>query len=117
MSEVYELLGRSLDGNTLGQVGRQLGVDAGRAQSAIGMAVPVLLEALGRNASSATGHDALAAALDRDHDGSILDELGGFLAAGQADGVGGAILGHVLGGPLGGAGQPLAGHGSVEYSD
>ena len=50
-----------------------------------------------KNTSDNNGADALAGALDRDHDGSILDNLGGFLSSGNSD-LGGGILKHILGG-------------------
>jgi hypothetical protein len=52
--------------------------------------------AMSKNTRNADGAGALAGALARDHDGSILDDLGGFLS--QADqGPGDGILKHVLG--------------------
>ena len=58
--------------------------------------LPILLAALNRNASNPAGAAALHGALERDHDGSILDNLGGFLGNAQA-GPGAGILKHVLG--------------------
>jgi hypothetical protein len=50
-----------------------------------------------RNTDQPDGAESLFNALNRDHDGSILDNLGGFLG-GAASGPGDGILGHVLGG-------------------
>src|SRR5262245_46741562 len=97
MSALMEILGQSLGGDTMDQIGDQLGVDRATAASAVGVALPVLVGALSRNASTPGGHDALESALERDHDGGTLDDLGGFLGGG-AGGAGGQILGHVLGG-------------------
>lgn len=62
----------------------------------------LLTGALARNASSTQGADALASALDRDHDGSILDDVMGMLTGSNQpqnsrmlNGAG--ILDHVLG--------------------
>src|SRR5262245_30300197 len=96
MSALMEILGQSLAADTMDQIGDQLGVDRATAASAVGVALPVLVGALSRNASTPGGHGALEGALERDHDGSILDDLGGFL--GQGSSGGGSILGHVLGG-------------------
>lgn len=49
------------------------------------------------NTDKPGGADALFGALSRDHDGGLLDDLGGFLGGGQTTG-GDRILGHVLGG-------------------
>jgi hypothetical protein len=61
------------------------------------MALPLLVSALAKNSSQPKGAQALHSALTRDHDGSILNDLSGFLKnPAEADGAG--ILGHVLGG-------------------
>ncbi|MDA8016652.1 MAG: DUF937 domain-containing protein [Thermoanaerobaculia bacterium] len=93
------MLSQQIDDQTVRQIGGQLGVDQQTAGTAISAALPVLMGALARNSQSSGGAGALAGALDRDHDGSILDDLGGFLGqSGQAMNMGQAILGHVLGG-------------------
>lgn len=96
MSSILELLNDQLSGNATSQISRQLGTDQGTAGKAIGAALPLLVGALARNASRSDGAQSLAGALDRDHDGSVLDDLSGFLAnpdAGSGDG----ILRHTLG--------------------
>jgi hypothetical protein len=95
-SSLLEALGPLLEGGTTQQVSRQLGIDEAQAGGAIQAAVPLLVGALQRQASGPAGLDALAGALDRDHDGSILDDIGGFLGGGGSP-AGGSILGHVLG--------------------
>jgi hypothetical protein len=96
-SSLLEALGPLLQGDTTRQVSRQLGIDEGKAGTAVQAAVPLLVTALQRNAASPQGRDSLLSALDRDHDGSILDDIGGFLGGGGSS-AGEAILGHVLGG-------------------
>lgn len=98
MSSVFDLLTQSLGGDATRQVSRQLGVDEGTAQKAITAALPMLMGALTRNAQSGQGAGALANALDRDHDGSVLDDVAGFLGNSGSAGAGQAILKHVLGG-------------------
>ena len=56
--------------------------------------------AMDRNTDQPGGAESLFNALGRDHDGSILDNIGGFLPGAQS-GPGDAILGHVLGGKRG----------------
>jgi hypothetical protein len=99
-----DLLGDSLDQDTVAQIGDQLGMDPQTAQGAISAAIPMIVAGLARNASTPSGADALHGALSRDHDGSLLDDLGGFLGGGGGGGmggIGGAILGQVFGGRQG----------------
>jgi len=99
MASLLESLTSQLSGDTLSRISRQIGADEDTTGDAIAGALPVLLGGLMRNAQSSSGAASLGAALDRDHDGGILDDLGSFL--GQPDQVrrhGGGILGHVFGG-------------------
>ena len=74
----------------------QLGIENEQAKMAISAAVPLLITALSKNANNGDAQN-IANALERDHDGSILDNLGGFLNGGNfSDGAN--ILSHVLGG-------------------
>jgi hypothetical protein len=98
MASMMNILGQTLSDDVVGQIGGQLGVDRATAQTAVGLSIPVLVEALSRNASDPAGAESLEQAVRRDHDGSILDNLGGLLGGGAQGGLGGAILGHVLGG-------------------
>ncbi len=99
MSSLMEALAGQLGGDAVGQISRQLGVSETQASSAISGALPMLFGALAKNSQSADGLGALAGALDRDHDGSVLDDLAGFLGnSQQAESAGAGILKHVLGG-------------------
>jgi hypothetical protein len=69
--------------------------------------VGLLLGALANNTRRPGGAEALNNALTEDHDGGILDEIGGFLddfKQGEGDG----ILGHVLGDKRGAVEQKLS---------
>jgi len=68
------------NGNVLETLAKQVGAkDAGQTQSAANSILTALMGAMAKNASSPQGAGALANALDRDHDGSILDDLAGML--------------------------------------
>ena len=45
----------------------------------------MILAGLARNAAQPEGADPLHGAVQRDHDGSLLDDLGGFLGGGRLD--------------------------------
>ncbi len=82
MSGILDLITDRIGDSAVQSLGKQLGADSGLTQKAMQMALPVILGQLGRNSQSNDQVGGLAAALDKDHDGSILDNLGGFL--GQA---------------------------------
>jgi hypothetical protein len=110
MATLIDSVTQHLDPGTIQQIGRQLGTDERTTAHAVEMALPLLVGGLARNAQQPQGAHALHGALLKDHDGSLLDNLGGMLGGGGAGaagglgglgglgGVGGAILGHVLGG-------------------
>lgn len=96
MSSLLEMLSEQLHGGNLSKISRQIGADENATQGALSAALPLLISALSRNASGREGADALAGALARDHDGSILENLSGFLDNPDTTN-GDGILGHVLG--------------------
>jgi len=105
MPSLFETLTQTLGSDALGQLGQQIGADHASTSSAVATALPMLIGALAHKSSQPDGAAALAGALQRDHDGSILDDVEGYLqgagggaapATGAADGAG--ILGHLLGG-------------------
>lgn len=94
--DISSLLQGAMGQQMVSGVVNQLGIKNEQAQMAISAAVPLLITALSKNANSGDSQN-IANALERDHDGSILNNLGGFLNGGNfSDGAG--ILSHVLGG-------------------
>jgi hypothetical protein len=91
------LLSDALNDNTISQISQQIGADEGTTVNAIQAALPMLLGGLATNSANEQGATSLAGALERDHDGSILDNLGGFLSD-PSSGQGAGILGHIFGG-------------------
>jgi hypothetical protein len=104
LSQVTQQLG----GDTVTQLSRQLGIDERSAQGAINAALPLLVGALGRNTSTAEGAQSLFNALARDHDGSVLDNVAGYMLGGGNQQAGNGILGHVLGNKRPGVEQSIA---------
>ena len=98
MSSLLDAVTQQLGGGNLSRISQQIGADEGATQNAIGMALPVLVGGLARNASQPAGAAALDRALDN-HDGGLLDNLGQLLGGqGAPWSSGGAgILGHILG--------------------
>lgn len=96
MTSILDTLRQQLGPNEIQQISRTIGADPAATSTAISAALPALLGGLSRNASTPQGAAALHNALD-EHDGSILNNLGGLLGGGAAAGIGGAILGHIFG--------------------
>jgi hypothetical protein len=97
-SDILGSLMDQLGSGGVEQIGRAVGVSGGDVTNVLAGAIPAMMAGLTRNAASSGGADALLGALDRDHDGSILDDVAGYLGGGGnlADGAG--ILGHIFGG-------------------
>jgi len=91
------LLQDALSGDTVSQISQTLGADESTTNTAIQSALPMLLGGLARNSTDESGAASILGALDRDHDGSVLDDLAGFIGN-HDQGPGEGILGHVFGG-------------------
>jgi hypothetical protein len=92
IDSIEQMLGGKAD-----RIGSRIGADPGQTQSAMSAAIPVLVAALGQEANSPS----LRQAIERDHDGAVIDNLDGYvdgtadLNPRATDGVG--ILEHTLG--------------------
>lgn len=108
MDALTQQLMQQLSEDGLSQISRQIGADQKATGSALSTTIPVLISAMAKNSSKSQGAKALHQALAKDHDGSVFDDMSGYLGNPQtADGA--AILGHVLGGQ-----QPAVARGLAE---
>lgn len=87
-----------MSGNTISNMSSSLGLDEQTTQTAISMALPVIVGALERNASSKEGAESLTNALTKDHHGQLLNDISGNVTRQEVMDDGSAILGHVFGG-------------------
>ena len=94
--DLVQQLMNQLSGDGVKQISRQIGADEDSTSQAVKAAVPLLVGALANNASQSNGAESLNNALGK-HDGSILDDVVGYLGTGGDTADGGAILGHVFG--------------------
>jgi hypothetical protein len=91
------MLQQQLGGPAVNQISQKIGADPGTTSNAIDAALPLLLSAVARNAGNSDQAQSLAQAVAKDHDGSVLDDVPGYLNQAQ-QGPGAGILRHVLGG-------------------
>ncbi|MGB7395183.1 MAG: DUF937 domain-containing protein [Pricia sp.] len=101
MSGILDLLSSPAGKQMISGVASQTGKSTDETGSVLTMALPLLMGAMKKNASTPEGAQGLMSALSNKHNGSILDNLGGLFGGGVDDSVkedGAGILGHVLGG-------------------
>jgi hypothetical protein len=80
MSSLLDVLAGGLDQRALDRLSSQIGASPPEPERAVAPALPLLVGALQRNASSPDGANALLGALERDHDGSVVDDVPGFFS-------------------------------------
>lgn len=107
MLSLHDLLGQDQGNAALGEISNTVGAEPSLVNSAIQMALPAIIGGLANNAADPQGAQSLDQALSRDHDGSILGNLGGLgsMILGQLQTPeptpkqldAGGILGHILG--------------------
>ena len=113
MASIFDLLQSQMSDDVIGALTNQLGAEKKQTSTAVDNGMAILMNALAKNSSNSSGASALGAALDRDHDGGLLDDLTGFIqgnsaAANSRAGNGAGILGHLLGGKQSGAIEALS---------
>jgi hypothetical protein len=99
MSGILDLLNSDVGKSLINGMSGHIGQSKSKTSNVLTMALPMLMQAMKRNASSSQGASGIMGALQR-HDGSILDNLGDLFSGGNINAVskdGGKILGHLLG--------------------
>ncbi len=102
MMNLISLVNEQLSGDVLKQISQQIGADETQTSQAANGILTALIGGLANNASTPSGIQSLTSALDRDHDGSILDDVMGLVTGSVTSANGSSvnglgILGHILG--------------------
>lgn len=97
MNDILNQLLSQVGPQGLQAISQQIGASENQTKDALGGIVPTLLGAMANNSKTKEGAQGLLGALDSDHDGSILDDVVGFVSN-YNNGPGQGILKHVLGG-------------------
>ena len=101
---LMDLLQGQISDEMLGQLSHPIGATPEQTAQATNGVFATLIGGLANNASTESGLASLGSALDRDHDGSIIDDIFGMVGGMMQDGPtqskatnGSGILGHILG--------------------
>lgn len=101
MSGILDLLNSDLGKQIVNNVSEKTGINPSQASNVVSSSLPALLGAMQGNLLSGNGAEGLINAVTSGkHDGSILENLGGFINGGDFTD-GSKILGHLLGDKLG----------------
>ncbi len=125
MFSLQDLLGQEQGTQAVDQITQNVGAEPSMVNSAIQAALPMILGGLASNAATPQGAESLNTALEQDHDGSLLGNLGGLggLIFGgqqaappprQADA--GGILGNIFGNSQGQVAQEVSNKSGLSIS-
>ena len=101
MAGILDLLNSDMGRQLVSGMSSQLGQDQSKTANALTSALPLILGAMNKNASSESGAAGLLSALSSKHDGGIFDQIGDIFGnSSKAEEVmqdGDGILGHIFG--------------------
>lgn len=114
--DLFDILQKQVSGQVLDQLSQQIGAPKQQTKAATDGIMAAILGGLANNASDSNGLQGLMGALDKDHDGSILDDLVGMVGQVGSSQMGNApramngagILRHVLGNKQENAAQQIS---------
>ena len=102
MFSLQDILGHQQGNEAVSQISQQIGADQSATSSAISMALPMILGAMGNHATQNPSIFSTIVNMATQNDGSILNDVAGYLTGSQATGnMAGSILGTVFGGNQG----------------
>ena len=113
MPGILDTVQQALGPDGTQQLAQQIGAEPAQTQSAIAAALPTLLAGLAHHTAQGDNANGLANALQA-HDGSILNDVAGFLQSGNSQAAGGDLLGHFLGQHQDNAAGAIAGASGID---
>jgi hypothetical protein len=102
MNDLIQILQSQMTGDVIKKLSKDINAPADKTQAAVEGVLSSMIGAIGKNVSNPSGAEALMSAVKRDHDGSVLNDVMGFLSGNAKTGNSNAfnasgILKHVLG--------------------
>jgi hypothetical protein len=95
--DLQSLITSQIQGAVLDKIATSSGVDTNTASSVTSAAIPLLLKGLQKNTATPKGAAALDKTLAKNHDGSILQNVGSNIGTDLMTTEGSKILGHIFG--------------------
>lgn len=97
MADIFDLINSDLGKQIIAGISEKTGIEQEQAVAVVSNGLPEILARMQQNSSGDSGSSGLLGALlGGKHDGSILDNIGGYLSGGDTTD-GSKILGHVFG--------------------
>lgn len=96
MADLLDLIQSQLGGDALNAIAKQVGGNEQQTSAAVAAALPMIMQALNKNAQNENGAASLFNAVEKDHDGSVLNNVTDLIGNFQ-NGPGAGIIKHVFG--------------------
>jgi hypothetical protein len=98
MFSLQDLLGNQTGNEAVGQISQQIGADPNATNSAISMALPMIFGAMNQQANQRTDAFGTIVNMATENDGTILDDVAGYLTGSSAMGnMASGVLGNIFG--------------------
>lgn len=107
--DLQSIISDQIKGAVLDKIAQKSGVDSNTAGSIAQEAIPAILGGLQKNSNISGGSESLSKTLDKNHDGSILDDVLGSLNNDSTTSDGSKILNHVFGKKTGTVADQISG--------
>lgn len=114
MAGLLEQLQETITPSMLAQLSKQVGANEAQTTQAVSALIPMLIGGMASNVQQSSGAaQSLNQALEKDHDGSLLDQLPALLGAGASSGLAGGLMSALSGTQSGGSSGLMGALGSL----
>lgn len=113
MADLVSTFAQNMQGEVVENISKKLGLDPTMVQGIVSVGVPMMISGMSKMKSKEGGKANLASFIDADGDGSILDDIGGFVMGAAAE-HGGTILSSIFSGKEEKVGKTVAKNAGAE---